>query len=819
MATSSLNWLLLTLFFLFLNSSLSLTSDHISLTNPLFGNKTIISQGGKFELGFFQLGNNSIYSNHYLGIWYKKVSQFTTVWVANRNTPISDPYSSQLKISSEGNLVLLDETKTEIWSTNLTSPNSNTTIAILLDTGNLVLRDGTKTDPNGTSLLWQSMDHPTETWLPGGKLGRNKKTGEYQKLVSWKNSDDPAQGIYSLEIDPNGSSQFLIFWNESKPFWTSGEWNGQIFTLVPEMTSHYLYSFDFVSNENETYFTYWLEDDDIITRFVMDLSGRIEQLTWVENSQEWILLWTQPQTQCNVYALCGAFGTCDEKSFPYCSCVRGFKEMNYRDWELNDQSGGCKRKTPLQCGDGINSSLTSGKKDQFLSMPTMGLPDNSFYLEVRSVGDCEKECLKNCSCTGYTYSNYNCSVWYGDLLNLHQDGSSGDTLYLRLAASEFKESKNVKNEIIYAVVGSIIFILLCLVIVYLMVRGYRRRRFVLAMSASLGSLVAFRYDDLQRMTRCFSERLGGGSFGSVFKGIMHDSGFVAVKRLEGMLQVGEKQFRSEVSTIGTIQHVNLVRLRGFCSERANRLLVYEYIPNGSLDKQLFQQNVTTLDWNKRYQIALGTARGLAYMHESCRDYIIHCDIKPENILLDESFVPKVADFGMAKLIGRDFSRVLTTMRGTIGYLAPEWISGVAITPKTDVYSYGLVVLEIISGRRNIEKLKQGDIFYFPLLAAREVNEGNTLTLLDPRLKEDLNQEEVERACRIACWCIQDDENNRPSMGHVVQVLEGVLDVSLPPIPRSLQALAENVGSVEFFRDLSVRTELSNNGSLSSISPS
>ncbi|KAJ3679429.1 hypothetical protein LUZ60_017440 [Juncus effusus] len=493
------------------------------------------------------------------------------------------------------------------------------------------------------------------------------------------------------------------------------------------MTSHYLYSFDFVSNENETYFTYWLEDDDIITRFVMDLSGRIEQLTWVENSQEWILLWTQPQTQCNVYALCGAFGTCDEKSFPYCSCVRGFKEMNYRDWELNDQSGGCKRKTPLQCGDGINSSLTS--------------------------------------------------VWYGDLLNLHQDGSSGDTLYLRLAASEFKESKN----------------------------GYRRRRFVLAMSASLGSLVAFRYDDLQRMTRCFSERLGGGSFGSVFKGIMHDSGFVAVKRLEGMLQVGEKQFRSEVSTIGTIQHVNLVRLRGFCSERANRLLVYEYMPNGSLDKQLFQQNVTTLDWNKRYQIALGTARGLAYLHESCRDYIIHCDIKPENILLDESFVPKVADFGMVKLIGRDFSRVLTTMRGTIGYLAPEWISGVAITPKTDVYSYGLVVLEIISGRRNTEKLKQGDIFYFPLLVAREVNEGNTLTLLDPRLKEDLNQEEVERACRIACWCIQDDENNRPSMGHVVQVLEGVLDVSLPPIPRSLQALAENVGSVEFFRDLSTFT--------------
>jgi len=151
--------------------------------------------------------------------------------------------------------------------------------------------------------------------------------------------------------------------------------------------------------------------------------------------------------------------------------------------------------------------------------------------------------------------------------------------------------------------------------------------------------------------------------------------------------VGEKQFRNEVRTIGMIQHVNLVRLRGFSSHGSERLLVYDHMPNGSLDRALFTAS-PALSWRARFQIALGAARGLLYLHEGCRDCIIHCDIKPENILLDVNLVPKVADFGMAKLLGRDFSRVLTTVRGTIGYLAPEWISGVPITAKADVYSYG-----------------------------------------------------------------------------------------------------------------------------------
>ncbi|KAJ1703975.1 hypothetical protein LUZ63_003754 [Rhynchospora breviuscula] len=648
------------------------------------------------------------------------------------------------------------------------------------------------------------MDHPTDTWLPGGKLGRGKATGQ-QRMVSRKNSDDPAEGIFSLEIDPNGSSQYLLYWNRSKPYWTSGEWNGKIFTNVPEMNSNYLYDFKYVSNENETYFTYSLQDDSIISRLVMDVSGQIKQLTWLEESQQWILLWTQPQAQCDVYALCGPFGSCSDKSLPYCSCLIGFKEVNSIQWELSDPTGGCLRNSPLKCSVINDSSSSNGPNDQFFQMSSIKLPDNPQVLNTaNTVQDCERACLKNCSCNAFAFSSMNCSVWFGNLLNLHQEtDGSGEMLFLRLSASELKNGDHMEKDIIWIIIGSVIGFLVSAVIILLMVRGYKRRKFALAMRESENSLVTFTYSDLKRMTNNFSERLGRGAFGSVFKGTLPNSAYVAVKRLEGPLQVGEKQFRNEVSTIGIVQHFNLVRLRGLCCERNKRLLVYDYMENGSLDKKLFHGSSTVLDWKRRYQIALGAARGLAYLHESCVDCIIHCDVKPENILLDELFVPKVADFGMAKLVGREFSRVLTTLRGTIGYLAPEWISGVAISAKADVYSYGMVLLELVSGRRNSEQQEGGHVDYFPLRAAIELNEGNILALLDSHLNGDANLEEVERVCRVACWCIQDEEHNRPTMGLVVQILEGILEVGLPPVPRSLKALKEDTTSLVFFREHSL----------------
>nr|XP_023889530.1 G-type lectin S-receptor-like serine/threonine-protein kinase At2g19130 [Quercus suber]POE64651.1 g-type lectin s-receptor-like serine/threonine-protein kinase [Quercus suber] len=789
-------WLLSFLFIcLSLNNYPSLGADTISANQSLSGDQTIISKGGNFELGFFTPGNSSR-SNYYIGMWYKKVSLRTIVWVANRETPVSDRSSSVFKIL-DGNLVLFNESQIPIWSTNLSSTSSGPLEAVLKDDGNFVLRDGSD---SSSKLLWQSFDNPTHTWLPGGKIAYNNKTKQNMHLISWKNSENPAPGLFALELQQNTSS-YIILWNKSVPYWNSGPWDGKIFSWVPEMRANYIYNFSYVSNENESYFTYSLYDPTIISRFVMDISGQIQQLSWLESTKQWNLFWSQPRTQCEVYAFCGPFGICNQQSLPFCSCLKGFQVTSSNSWNLSDFSAGCARKTSLQCG---NKSLANGKRDKFWEMPNMKLPDHSQTVAVGSSSECESTCLNNCSCTAYAYGDH-CSIWIGDLLNLQQLTSAdtnGGTLYLKLAASELPSSRNNKAIIIGVVLGSVPGIAILVGLIAFVI--FRRRRGAIGTAKAVeGSLVAFGYRDLQNVTKNFSEKLGGGGFGSVFKGILPDSTVIAVKKLESISQ-GEKQFRTEVSTIGTIQHVNLVRLRGFCSEGTKKLLVYDYMPNGSLDSHLFhEKNSGVLDWKTRYQIALGTARGLVYLHEKCRDCIIHCDIKPENILLDAELCPKVADFGLAKLVGREFSRVLTTMRGTRGYLAPEWISGVAITAKADVYSYGMMLFEFVSGRRNSEPSADGKIRFFPTWAASLITQGgDVLSLLDPRLEGNADVEEVTRICRLACWCIQDDESHRPPMGQVVQILEGVLGVNPAPVPRSLQVFVDDQEHIIFFTESS-----------------
>ncbi|KAK3184271.1 hypothetical protein Dsin_031557 [Dipteronia sinensis] len=796
------SWFMFSVFFICfsLKSHVSIGADTISANQSLSGDQTIVSAGGVFALGFFKPGNSS---NYYIGIWYKKMSKQNVVWVANRDKPISDRYSSVLRFTN-GNLVLFNESKKPIWSTNLNSTNSTTSPsieALLLNEGNLVLRDRSK---NISEHLWESFDHPTNIWLPGMKFGQNKKTKVNQFLTSWKNTEDPATGLFSLELHPDGSDQYVIVWNRSQLYWNSGIWNGQIFSLVPEMVyliNNSVYNFGYVSNENERYFIYSVNDPKLITQFNIDSSGQIQQMYWLEASKSWFIFWSQPRRPCEVYAYCGPFGSCSEQTRPFCGCLQGFKPTSDYNWNLlQDYSGGCARKTQLQCG---NNSLSNGKRDRFLANRDMVLPKNLQSVPAGSIKECETTCLNNCSCFAYSFENGACSIWIEKLLGLQKlplGNTNGKTIYIKLAASEVPSGKN-KRTVIGGAAGSVALVVILGLVTFIYLR--RRKRTRKATKPVEGSLMAFSYKDLQNATKNFSENLGGGGFGSVFKGVLPDSSVVAVKKLERIGQ-GEKQFRTEVSTIGNIQHVNLIRLRGFCSEGNQKLLVYDYMPNSSLDAYLFLgKDSKVLDWKTRYKIALGTARGLAYLHEKCIDCIIHCDIKPENILLDAEFNPKVTDFGLAKLLGREFSRVLTTMRGTRGYLAPEWISGVAITAKADVYSYGMMLFEFISGRRNSQQSEDETVEFFPTWAARKITEGgDVLSLVDPRLEGNVDAEELSRICKMACWCVQADETHRPPMGQVVQILEGVLDMDHPPIPRSLQIYAKNQEFVVFFNESS-----------------
>lgn len=781
-------------FFICLTTILDVSSgaDKISGNDTLSGDQTIVSAGGVFELGFFRPGNTS---NSYLGIWFNKVSEQTVVWVANREKPISDRFSSVLRIS-DGNLVLFDESKTLIWSSNASSINSGSVEAVLSDEGNFVLREVNGSN-NTREVLWQSFDHPTDTWLPGMKIGYNRKTTVNQQLISWKNKEDPAPGLFSLTLDlTSGTNQYVLFWNYSEMYWASGAWTGQIFSNVPEMRLNYIYNYSFVSDDTGRYFVYetapsFLErQPNFTSRFVIDAAGQLKQYYWLFDSQNWFQFWSTPRQPCEVYAYCGAFGSCSEQTEPFCGCVRGFRPRLQQNWNfLKDYSGGCVRKTALKCENG---SFAGEKSDRFAVNQDVVLPEHSESVAVGSIAECERSCLSNCSCIAYAFENNACSMWTGELLGLQtlaQGHTDGKTIYIKLAASEFSSSKINKGMVIGVTVGSVIFVLLLGLVVIVYLRRKMRRSY--ASKAMDGSLVAFTFKDLQNATKNFSEKLGSGGFGCVFKGVLPDSTVIAVKKLESVNQ-GEKQFRTEVSTIGSIQHVNLVRLCGFCSEGDRKLLVYEYMSKGSVNSHLFDaKDSEILDWKTRYNIALGAARGLAYLHEKCRDCIIHCDIKPENILLDSEFGAKVADFGLAKLLGREFSRVLTTIRGTRGYLAPEWISGVAITAKADVYSYGMMLFEFVSGQRN-SQVSDGELIFFPTLAVSKIAEGGKLLdLLDHRMDGKADVEELSRMLKVACWCVQDDENHRPSMGQVVQYLEGVLEVSQPPLPKALQVFANN----------------------------
>lgn len=301
-----------------------------------------------------------------------------------------------------------------------------------------------------------------------------------------------------------------------------------------------------------------------------------------------------------------------------------------------------------------------------------------------------------------------------------------------------------------------------------------------------GAPIQFSYKGLQQSTKNFKDKVGSGGFGAVYRGVLPNKTIVAVKKLERIEQ-GEKQFRMEVATIGSTHHLNLVRLIGFCSERKHRLLVYEFLQNTSLDTFLFgrEEQSRRLDWKTRFNIALGTARGITYLHEECRDSIIHCDIKPENILLDENFNAKVSDFGLAKLINvknhRD--RTLSSVRGTRGYLAPEWLANLPITSKSDIFSYGMVLQELVSGKRNFHISASSGGRKFSTWAFEQFDCGNVLSIVDENLGGKFDLDQVKRVFKISFWCIQEQSTLRPPMSKIVQMLEGNLTPEKPPDPK------------------------------------
>ncbi|XP_016492886.1 G-type lectin S-receptor-like serine/threonine-protein kinase At4g03230 [Nicotiana tabacum] len=781
----------------------SLGIDMISVNHSIFGNQTIVSSGENFELGFFKPGTSKKY---YLGIWYRNVIPQTVVWVANREKPLSatDMMSAELKVL-DGNLVLITESKSLFWSTNISSTSSNSLVATISDDGNLIFSDGL----NSTPPLWQSFDHPTDTWLPNAKTKYDKRSNTTKNIISWKNSEDPSPGLFSVEMDQS-NRQFLLKWNRTEMYSATGPWNGRIFSLMPEMSlNSQRYNFTYVDNENESYFMYSVSNSHKI-RLTLDVSGQIRHLIWVENLMEWQLFTTQPRQPCEVYASCGAFSICNKESASFCNCLTGFTPRSDADWDLNDHSGGCVRRLSLQCGTGKT-------KGSFLKNSEVTLPEHSQTVAAASAEECHSICLNDCSCNAYAYDTSACLIWNDELLNLMQlspgDGG-GSVIYTRLnaldqALGEVTKSGQlaVKLKVIISAVVVLAAVALCS-FSYIYYRRKMAKRKANQQSTE-GNPVPhwtereaqnliyendkqdiavpfFHLEKILAATDNFSDahKLGQGGFGPVYKGIFSGGQEIAVKRLSSQSRQGIDEFRNKVILISKLQHRNLVRLLGYCITGYEQILLYEYMPNKSLDTFIFDQTLSKLlKWKKRFEIISGISRGLLYLHEDSRLRIIHRDLKTSNILLDQEMNPKISDFGLARIVEEKTTEANTKkVVGTYGYMSPEYALEGLFSIKSDVFSLGVVILEIVTGRRNTGFYQSKEASNLLGYAWNFWKEERALHLLDHSLLESCNPKEAMKCINIGLLCVQEDPGDRPTMSNVVTMLRS----ESMPIPKPNQ---------------------------------
>ncbi|GLJ16749.1 hypothetical protein SUGI_0288230 [Cryptomeria japonica] len=757
-----------------------------SIVNTSIDSKWI-SPNGEFAFGFYNIKP----TQYLIGVWFDEIDiPKTLVWIANRDKPLEEGSTLQLNVT--GLNVFDSQGKLQTIFPSLTGVNA----AEMRENGNFVLLD------ISNNTIWQSFDHPTDTLLPGQTLKRGSK------IYSRATNATYSTGRFVLAYQKNGDLILSLaerLGDNSSDYWRLAIGNNSTVgaSNLNISTNGYLCFADSSSDASITPCSVSARKakEHAVRKVSLDADGILRGYLWSKGDGDgdegnnptpsWVPAWKALDNPCQVSGQCGFNSICNvtQDMLASCTCPPGFSLVD-KQYPLK----GCLQNSYDQiCSANASTAV-------MMELESVDWPGND-YATILSFNEseCKQACLDDCMCMVAIYEIGIC--W--KKANPLRDGriTSSSKAFVKVlskvlppstAPSEYEDPRKESSDtliisIAFSLVGCFSALIVVILIIWFFVCLPKLRTLQEKGSFSEG-LKAFTYQELSSATKGFKEELGRGAFGMVYKGKLLDGRMIAVKKLEKPMNqdsrgdggAGEKEFRAEMNSIGATHHKNLVQLYGFCEESSHRLLVYEYMSNGSLDQVLFKSGIY-LDWNFRVQIALGIARGLLYLHEECMNQILHCDIKPQNILLDENLNAKISDFGMAKLIRAEQTRTFTQTRGTIGYIAPEWHKNVAITVKVDIYSFGVMLLEIICCRKTLDLDAQDNEMVLSDWAYDCLKRGRLRKLVMEQLsKEELS--ELERMVLVGLWCSQQDPCFRPSTKAVVQMLEGTIEIAVPPLP-------------------------------------
>ncbi|KAF5464307.1 hypothetical protein F2P56_014393 [Juglans regia] len=745
---------ILILVFLFFFPFSSSSTETLTQNQFIKDGQTLISKEKNFSIGFFSPANSSY---RYLGIWFTKVKEQTPVWVANRNDPFNDSLGV-LSVNQDGNLVLHDSFNRSLWSTNVSVQGQASTAAQLLDSGNLVL-----IQENNKNVLWQSFDYPTDTLLPNMSLGLNRRTGLNKFLTSWKSRDDPGTGDCIYKLNLTEAPQFFLY-KGSIPYWRTGPWPWRSSAIKSNLTVSY------INNGDEISYKYFFNDSAIITRIVLDNSGLLQQFVWNDGEHRWKEFWSAPKYRCDKYGQCGAYSICNPDDIDFeCSCLPGYEPKSPRQWYLREGSElGCVRKKSglSMCGNGEGFVKMEHVKAPF--SPVAG----RMYLSMMSYEVCKQACLRNCSCTAFTSlkdgKETNCLHWYGELMDIKVHYDERDpSVYVRVDAADLVKRKLHNWSLNFA--GT---------------KGSLEGNELEDSNTNPGQPI-FALSSIVAATDNFSpaNKLGQGGFGPVFKGQLPNGQHIAVKRLSKSSGQGIEEFKNEVKLIAKLQHRNLVKMIGCCIQEEEKMLIYEYMSNKSLNFFIFDPTrSSSLNWSKRFEIIIGIARGILYLHHDSRLRIIHRDLKTSNILLDDEMNPKISDFGVARIFKANQIQDKTNrVVGTYGYMSPEYAVFGKFSTKSDVFSFGVILLEIVSGKKNSGSYMEHPSQTLIGQVWELWREDRALDIVDSSINESYVPHEVLRSIQIGLLCVQEDARDRPDMLEVLLML--CTDATTLPSPK------------------------------------